>query len=123
MSESDQGASNVVPILTEVVPGMAGQAVDPGAAAHSVAQAAEQAARQAGFLMDEEALVDQVMERLDPQIDRMFEYRVREAIQPLLAALAEDLVLRLRDEIAGTVRDVVKRSLHQEVLKRGRRDS
>jgi hypothetical protein len=119
----DTRASNVVPILTEVVSGMEGGFLaGPGPAATPVEQGAGHASHEAGLLLDEETVIDQVVDCLDSQIDRMFEYRVREAIEPLLEVMAKEMVSRARDEISRTVRDLVKRAVHQEVLRRHRRE-
>ena len=109
--------ANVVPVLTEVVPGLVPVTVDPGPAAHQVAQAAEIAAHAAGFVMDEEAIVEQVMERFAKQIDHLYEYRVGEVLQPLLEQLAQATVTQVRSELASTLRDVVRRAVQQEVVR------
>ena len=69
--------------------------------------------------------VDQVSARvmtdLQRQIDRMFEFRVREAAAPLIGRLVEQLVTELRDELTLTLSDVVRKAVSQEIARqRGR---
>lgn len=69
--------------------------------------------------------VDQVSARvmadLHRQIDRMFEFRVREAAAPLIGRLVEQLVTELRDELTLTLSDVVRKAVSQEIARqRGR---
>lgn len=101
-----------LPTLTEVV---------SVAAAHASARphAGDEVAAPAG---DGEArLVAEVMAELQPRIDLMFEYRVREALAPLLARLADAVIREARDELANTLRDVVARAVAQEVARRRNR--
>jgi flagellar biosynthesis/type III secretory pathway protein FliH len=88
-----------VPTLTEVV-----------AAAASAEAAAE--------APDEGRLVAEVLHELHQRIDLMFEYRVREALSPLLARVAETLIREAREELAATLRDVVQRAVAQELARR-----
>lgn len=67
--------------------------------------------------LDEARLVAQVMTELQARIDLMLEYRLREALAPLLARAAEQLVQDARAELALTLRDVVARAVTQEVTK------
>jgi hypothetical protein len=71
------------------------------------------------------AEVDQVcakvMTELQRQIDRMFEFRVREAAAPLVTRLLEQLTVELRDELTLTLTDVVRKAVSQEIARqRGR---
>ena len=45
----------------------------------------------------------------------MLEFRLREAMAPHLAEVAETLVQALRQELAATLQDVVMRAVAQEV--------
>lgn len=102
-----------VPTLTEVV----NVAAPPGAAAVPVVpvQAPTPVHHEA---IDEARLVAQVLSDLQPRIDLMFEYRVRETLAPVLATLTEAMVREVRDELARTLRDVVSRAVAQEVSRR-----
>jgi hypothetical protein len=62
-----------------------------------------------------------VMADLQRQIDRMFEFRVREAAAPLVTRLLEQLTVELRDELTLTLTDVVRKAVSQEIARqRGR---
>jgi hypothetical protein len=65
-----------------------------------------------------EAQISQrVMADLQRQIDGMLEYRLREALAPILARTSEALVRELRQELSKTMKDVVARSVAQEVAR------
>jgi hypothetical protein len=100
--------------LTEVV--LEGAAKPPAAPAPA-APAAGAAALPA---LDEARIVEAVMAGLQPRIDLMLEYRLREALAPLLARAAEAIVHEARAELAHTLRDVVARAVSQEVTRRRR---
>ena len=68
--------------------------------------------------VDEARIVDQVLNDLQPRIDLMFEYRVRETLAPVLTKLTETMVREVRDELARTLRDVVSRAVAQELSRR-----
>ncbi|MFO1330542.1 MAG: hypothetical protein U1F56_24595 [Rubrivivax sp.] len=67
---------------------------------------------------DEARIVDAVMASLKQRMDLMFEYRLREALAPVLARVAETLVDEMREELARTLRDVVARAVSQELSHR-----
>lgn len=67
---------------------------------------------------DEARVVDAVLQGLQPRIDLMFEYRLRETLGPVLARLADSLVHEVRQELSQTLRDVVTRAVAQEVSRR-----
>lgn len=101
-----------LPTLTEVV--MEGQAqADAPAPAGPPATASPPA-------VDEAGVVDAVMAALQPRIDLMLEYRLREALAPLLARAADTIVADARQELAQTLRDVVARAVGQELARRRR---
>ena len=103
MSEPvDHAASGRVPVLTEVL----------GEAAPSLAPPP---------VIDEKRLVDDIMAALQPRVDLSFEYRVREAVAPVLEKLAQTVVAETRVALSATLRDVVARAVAQEVAKRQRR--
>lgn len=68
--------------------------------------------------LDEARVVDAVLHSLQPRIDLMFEYRLRETLAPLLARLADSLVQEVRHDLSQTLRDVVARAVAQEVARR-----
>lgn len=65
--------------------------------------------------IEEARLVNQVLVDVQQRVDNMLEYRLREALAPLLARYADDLVAQARDELARTLRDVVARAVAQEL--------
>jgi hypothetical protein len=67
---------------------------------------------------DEARIVDAVIASLQQRTDLMFEYRLREALSPLLTRLAETLVSEAREELSRTLRDVVARAVSQELARR-----
>ncbi len=111
MSDDRPPAFDRVPTLTEVVlepapqaPGLAtGPATAPAAAAGT------------------EALVQEVLAGLQPRIDLMFEYRVREALTPVLDELTREIVARTRIELGESLREVVARAVSHELALRQRR--
>jgi len=68
--------------------------------------------------LDEAAVVDAVIAALQPRVDLMFEYRMRETLAPLLAQAADQLVGDARKAMASTLRDVVARAVNQELARR-----
>ena len=69
----------------------------------------------------DDQLVRAVLHDLQRHVDLMLEYRLRASLAPLLTQLADQLVRELREELALTLRDVVKRAVNQEVLRRRKR--
>lgn len=65
----------------------------------------------------EAQLAQRVLADVQRQIDGMLEFRLREAMGPLLAKHSEALVRDLREELGRTMRDVVARSVTQEMAK------
>lgn len=68
--------------------------------------------------VDEARIVDSVMAGLQQRIDQMFEFRLREALGPVLARAADLVVHDARAELAHTLRDVVARAVTQELARR-----
>lgn len=62
-------------------------------------------------------LAQRVLNDVQRQIDGMLEFRLREALAPVLARHSEAIVRDLKDELSRTMRDVVARSVAQEVAK------
>jgi hypothetical protein len=100
MNEPLPPPADQVPTLTEVV-GLSTAAAAPA--------------------FDEAGLVDEVLHSLQQRIDLMFEYRLREALAPMLAQMAEALIEDAKVHMASTLREVVARAVAQEVAKRQRR--
>lgn len=67
---------------------------------------------------EEARVVDTVLAGLQQRMDLMFEYRLREALGPLLARLTDSLVHEAREELSRTLRDVVARAVSQELSRR-----
>jgi hypothetical protein len=67
--------------------------------------------------IDEEQIVQRVLIDLQRHADLMFEYRLREALAPVLAKLTDTLIRDVRDELAATLRDVVSRAVSQELAR------
>ena len=68
--------------------------------------------------VDEARIVDTVMAGLQQRVDQMFEFRLREALGPVLARAADMVVSDARQELAHTLRDVVARAVSQEMARR-----
>jgi hypothetical protein len=119
-----------LPTLTEVVElpaswrrASVGGAATPPTAAPAVGGVASSfdAVSPALPEVSEQVLVQRVLTDLQRHADLMLEYRLREAMAPALARLADSLIQELRQELAATLRDVVARAVSQEVARqRGR---
>jgi hypothetical protein len=62
-------------------------------------------------------VTQRVLSDVQRQIDSMLEFRLREAMAPVLARHSEAIVRDLKEELAQTMRDVVARSVAQEIAK------
>ncbi|HEX5357639.1 MAG TPA: hypothetical protein VFW93_15610 [Aquabacterium sp.] len=67
--------------------------------------------------INETQLAQRVLADVQRQIDGMLDFRLKEAIGPILAKHSEALVRDLREELSRTMRDVVARSVTQEIAK------
>jgi hypothetical protein len=67
--------------------------------------------------VDAEQLTQQVLTDLHRQVDRMFEFRVRESVAPAVERLVDNLILELRDELTATLLDVVRKAVAQELAR------
>ncbi|MEW6705503.1 MAG: hypothetical protein AB1430_11690 [Pseudomonadota bacterium] len=76
---------------------------------------AEPAPPPAAMPVDTSALVQGVLQDVQRQVDLMLEYRLREALGPLIARVSDTLIREARDELASTLRDVVARAVAQEI--------
>ncbi|MEO8123820.1 MAG: hypothetical protein ABI633_07205 [Burkholderiales bacterium] len=68
--------------------------------------------------LDTQQLIERVLGELQRDADLMLELRLREALAPVLARLADDLVRELREKLQITLRDVVAQSASQELARR-----
>lgn len=123
----------VVPTLTEVVgrAGAAAPAPTAPAPAHAPASrtpqppartaevpAAAAAAATAAAAIDEEALVQRVLAEAMRQAGPIVERRLRLALAPALARLADAFVQNARDEITRSVHEALVKALEQELARR-----
>ena len=144
MSGSSGMPPDRVPTLTEVVPwpaervpadgvAVAVAAAGAGAGAGSVAEAAlapiptsvpvlaltalaePPPIPAASPAITEAQLTHRILTDVQRQIDLMLEYRLREALAPVLARATDNLVRESRSELASTLRDVVARAVAQEM--------
>lgn len=67
--------------------------------------------------VSEAQLAHRVLSDVQRQIDGMLEFRLKEAMAPLLARHTEAIARDLRDELNRTLKDVVARSVAQELAK------
>jgi hypothetical protein len=91
------------------------------AAAPPVPERAAEAAAAAdpgGTPVDEARIVEAVLIGLQQRVDLMLEYRLREALAPLLARATDAILHDTRVELAHTLRDVVARAVGQELTRR-----
>jgi hypothetical protein len=100
-----------VPTLTEVV--------DAVELAEPAGESAAPAAPAEAF--DEEQLVQRVLLQIQRQVDLMVEFRLREALAPVLARAAQAVVDEARGELSATLRDVVARAVAQELARQRQR--
>ena len=109
----------LVPTLTEVIE--VGGDDQPPSASAMPGTATEvlpvQAMAPDGGAVQEGQLVQRVLTDVQRQIDSMLEFRLREALAPVLARHSEAIVRDLKEDLARTMRDVVARSVAQEVAK------
>jgi hypothetical protein len=109
-----------VPTLTEVVDWHDPAAAPPAVPADeaSVVEAAAPAPLAAPVpLPAPNELTEQVLVQVQRQLDLMIEYRLREALTPLLARATDNLVRDARNELASTLRDVVARAVANELAR------
>lgn len=110
---------NLLPKLTEVVDVALTEAA--ASSPSVVARLAANRSAPAGPELSEEQLIQRVLADVQRQVESILEYRVREALAPALARLADALVRETRTELASVLRDVVARAVAQELSRhRGR---
>lgn len=107
--------SQGVPTLTEVVAWPdAGPA--PSRSPEAEAVASPRAPMPAAPI-SEQQLVERVLADLQHQLDLVLDYRLREALAPVLARAADALVRDARRDLAATLRDVVARAVAHELAR------
>lgn len=89
----------------------------PAEADQHAALAAHRMPAAPGAPIDEDALVQRVLVDVQRQVDRMFEFRVREAIGPAFARLLEGFLQETRHDLELTLSDVVRRAVAQELAR------
>ncbi|RZS57991.1 hypothetical protein [Sphaerotilus mobilis] len=67
--------------------------------------------------VDEEELTQRVLIDVQRQIDRMFEFRMRESVGPVFARLLDAFLTETREELNKTLHDVVRRAVAQELAR------
>jgi len=102
-----------LPVLTEVVALPPPPAVDAHGCAPDAAPAGDEAAP--GEAVADAELLERVIGNVQRQMEAVLEQRLREAIGPALARLADALVQEARGELASTLRDAVSRAVAQEL--------
>ena len=136
MSGSPGMPPDRVPTLTEVVPWPADGVPADGVAAAGAGSVVEAALAPiptfvpvvaktalaapppippASPAITEAQLTHRILTDVQRQIDLMLEYRLREALAPVLARATDNLVRESRSELASTLRDVVARAVAQEM--------
>jgi hypothetical protein len=118
-----------VPVLTEVVvlPKSAPEAADeyPGFSSDPAYAATAPApldtaplrgtAAPPPVVVDETMLTRRVLADLDKQLDLMFEQRLRETLTPVLARMTDTLVREMRNQLAGSLRELVAKAVSLEL--------
>jgi len=101
---------DALPVLGEVVSTPAEGASEPAVTVPASLPDASPA-------VSEAQLAHRVLSDVQRQIDGMLEFRLKEAMAPLLARHTEAIARDLRDELNRTLKDVVARSVAQELAK------
>jgi hypothetical protein len=107
-----------VPTLTEVVPDVPAP-VDAGPVELPLRVESDLAPAPllASALLQEARIAEQVLVRLQPQIDVLFEHRMRDALAPALTRLTTALADEARKQLAAVLREVVARAVAEEVAR------
>lgn len=66
-------------------------------------------------LPNADQLTQRILADVERQVEQVLEYRVREALTPVLTRLTDALVRDARTELSSTLRDVIARSVAQEL--------
>lgn len=111
MTPDRPGPPQSVPILTEVIEWPVIQPSSPAAAPE--AGPTRVAPRSGG--VDEDELVRLILHSLHQQLDGVLEYRIREALTPILSRAADALVRDARHELSRSLGDLVTRAVAEEL--------
>ena len=65
----------------------------------------------------DERMIQGVLVEVQRQVELMLDYRLREALTPLLNRATDSIVREARTELASTLRDVVARAVAQELAR------
>lgn len=65
--------------------------------------------------LNEDQITQRVLSDVQRQVDKMLEFRLRESLAPLLERLVDSIINEVREELALTMRDVVRRAVAQEL--------
>jgi hypothetical protein len=74
-------------------------------------------AADAADAVNEAELTQRVLVDVQRQIDRMFEFRMRESVGPVFAKLLDAFLIETREELNRTLHDVVRRAVAQELAR------
>jgi len=105
------GPPQSVPILTEVIEWPVAQPASQAAAP----EAAPPKGVPGGEGIDEDELVRRILHGLHEQLDGVLEYRIREALTPILSRAADALVRDARHELSRSLGDLVTRAVVEEL--------
>lgn len=117
-------AGSQLPLLAAVVdtlPAAVDTSAAQGAAEFGLGADIFEGAGQTSAELADDQLVRAVLQDLQRHVDLMLEYRLRASLTPVLTQMADNLVRELRQELASTLRDVVKRAVSQELVRRRKR--
>lgn len=65
----------------------------------------------------DEQMIQGVLVEVQRQVELVLDYRLREALTPLLTRATDAIVREARSELASTLRDVVARAVAQELAR------
>lgn len=108
---------DALPVLGEVVTSPAAEPLTQTQPRPSSQTASAPPQPDAPPAVSEAQLAHRVLSDVQKQIDSMLEFRLKEAMAPLLARHTEAIARDLRDELNRTLKDVVARSVAQELAK------
>ncbi|MBU0916794.1 hypothetical protein [Aquabacterium parvum] len=108
---------DALPVLGEVVTSSAAEPLPQAQPRPTTQPASAPPPPDAPTAVSEAQLAHRVLSDVQKQIDSMLEFRLKEAMAPLLARHTEAIARDLRDELNRTLKDVVARSVAQELAK------
>jgi hypothetical protein len=105
-------ATDRLPTLTEVVElGLQESAPEPLPAPEPAPPVAEADVADVADAAPEEAVARVLLADIERHIDALFERRLREALAPALARVADSLIREARQELAPAVRELVEEAV------------